>query len=274
MDVADAEMNAEARRLEEEKARADAAAAADAEAEFRALQKRREAAIEAAHAEREARARALEDARRKKLKPGSDAASLPYVDGTDPLYRAANNGDIAAVKRVLKAMNKRQRWVAANSRNEDADDRSALHVAASRGYLLMTRELLDAGAELLPDEKGRTPLHLAAANDDEPLVKLLLKRAKRRWDAKTAFTTGGYARPAAPVHLCKTPTLRKLLAFRGCGDDDGGQTRIKVEGDGRGVEITTSMKIAAGLAAFVVALYVRARRQIEEGYARPTKYVR
>jgi ankyrin repeat protein len=143
-----------------------------------------------------------------------------------------------------------------------------------RGYLLMTRELLDAGAELLPDEKGRTPLHLAAANDDEPLVKLLLKRAKRKWDAKTAFTTGGYSRPAAPVHLCKKPNLRKLLEFRGCGDDDGGQTRIKVEGDGRGVEITTSMKIAAGVAAFVVALYVRARRQIEEGYARPTKYVR
>jgi ankyrin repeat protein len=143
-----------------------------------------------------------------------------------------------------------------------------------RGYLLMTRELLDAGAELLPDEMGRPPLHRAAAHDDEPLVKLLLKRAKRKWDAKTAFTTGGYSRPAAPVHLCKKPNLRKLLEFRGCGDDDGGQTRIKVEGDGRGVEITTSMKIAAGVAAFVVALYVRARRQIEEGYARPTKYVR
>ena len=135
MDVDDAAMNAEARRLEDEKARADAAAAADAEAEFRALQRRREAEIEAAHAEREKRARELEETRRKKLKPGNrDACSLPYVDGTDLLYRAASNGDIAAVKRVLKAMKtKRERWVAANSRNEDADDQSALHVAASRG---------------------------------------------------------------------------------------------------------------------------------------------
>jgi hypothetical protein len=30
---------------------------------------------------------------------GKDAKELPFVDGTHPVYRAANNGDVNAVKR-------------------------------------------------------------------------------------------------------------------------------------------------------------------------------
>ena len=155
---------------------------------------------------------------------GKAAEELPFVDGTHPVYRAANNGDTGAVKRALDTLpNKKERWVAVNSRNEDADDQSPLHVAASRGYMLMATHLLDAGAELLPDDKGRTPLHVAAANDDKDMVALLLKRAKNKFQAKTTFTTSGYSRPAAPVHLCKKPDIRKMLWFRGCGDEDGGR---------------------------------------------------
>ena len=179
------------------------------------------------------------DEEKKEKKKGNSAEDLDFVDGTDPVYRAANNGDVAALKRALAAYKtKKERWTAANGRNEDAGDNSAgsppqhtrthtttlykstrtpsllyipsttnssprcfprarfrppptvchavktttvyisqtcasygkandrfdcvdvrpylsaLHVAASRGYLLMATHLLDAGAELLPDEKG------------------------------------------------------------------------------------------------------------------------
>ena len=65
--------------------------------------------------------------------------------------------------------------------------------------------------------EGRTPLHLAAGNDDKDMVTLLLKRCRDPAKAKSAFATGGYSRPAAPVHLCKKPELRKMLFFRGQG---------------------------------------------------------
>ena len=74
---------------------------------------------------------------------GKAAEELPFVDGTHPVYRAANNGDTGAVKRALDTLpNKKERWVAVNSRNEDADDQSPLHVAASRGYMPMATHLL------------------------------------------------------------------------------------------------------------------------------------
>lgn len=200
----------------------------------------------------------------------STAEELPFVDSTDPLYRAASNGDVTAVKRLLSNLKtKKERWTAANSRNEDSGDISPLHVAASRGYLLMATHLLDAGAELLPDEKGRTPLHLAAANDDADMVKLLLKRCKDPLDAKTTFTTSGYSRPAAPIHLCKRPEIRKVLFFRGCTDEDGGKTRLALHGDGRGFGLIKPALTVAGVASFVSLLYVRARWQIAQGYARP-----
>lgn len=205
-----------------------------------------------------------------RLTMGKAAEELPFVDGTHPVYRAANNGDTGAVKRALDTLpNKKERWVAVNSRNEDADDQSPLHVAASRGYMLMATHLLDAGAELLPDDKGRTPLHVAAANDDKDMVALLLKRAKNKFQAKTTFTTSGYSRPAAPVHLCKKPDIRKMLWFRGCGDEDGGKTRVLLEGDGRNVTLPKGAMVLIAVATVVTGLYVRARVQIAQGYARP-----
>jgi hypothetical protein len=206
------------------------------------------------------------------MAPSSKALDLPLVDGADPVYRAASSGDTGAVKRLLSAIpSKRARWEAANGRNEDAHDQTALHVAASRGYKLMATHLLDAGAELLPDEKGKTPLHVAASNDDKDMVVLLLERSrgKAKFEALTQFCEG-YSRPAAPVHLAKTPELRKRLWFRGCTDEDGGKTRIALEGDGKGVTIPKSGLILIGVASVVVGLYARARWQIEQGYARPT----
>ena len=66
------------------------------------------------------------DKEKKVKKKGNSAEDLDFVDGTDPVYRAANNGDVAAVKRALAACKtKKERWTAANGRNEDAGDNSA-----------------------------------------------------------------------------------------------------------------------------------------------------
>ena len=202
-----------------------------------------------------------------------NATDMPYVDGTDPVIRAAENGDSLRLKKALQSIgNKRDRWAAANGRNEDNDDKSALHIAASRGYMLMATDLLDAGAELLPDEKGRTPLHLAAANDDKDMVALLLKRTKDKFKAKTAFCEG-YSRPAAPVHLCKRPAIRKMLHFKGCGDEDGGKTRLLL-GDAKEFTLSTPVKAFIGLFGTATVLFVRSRVQIAQGYQRPSRYVR
>mmetsp|Transcript_15994 Transcript_15994/g.38932 ORF Transcript_15994/g.38932 Transcript_15994/m.38932 type:complete len:224 (+) Transcript_15994:179-850(+) len=203
-----------------------------------------------------------------------DALELPFVDGTHPVYRAANNGDVAAVKRALEPLSgdKRARWEAVNSRNEDAGDQSPLHIAASRGYLPMATLLLDAGAELLPDEKGRTPLHLAATNDDKGMVSLLLKRCRDPAKAKSSFATGGYSRPAAPIHLCKLPEIRKMLFFRGCTDEDGGKTRVTLEGVFRPMGYVKPVLWVAGatsVVGLVCGLFIRGKRQMEEGHARP-----
>ena len=77
------------------------------------------------------------------------ADELPFGDGTHAVIWQAKAGDTPGVKRAIEAAGgKRERWAAVNSRNEDDDDQSALHVAASRGYLPMAKLLLDAGAEL------------------------------------------------------------------------------------------------------------------------------
>jgi|Transcript_2347 ankyrin repeat protein len=200
------------------------------------------------------------------------AIDLPFVDGTDPIFAAASNGDTGKVKRLLTAMSsKKEKWRAVNGRNEDKDDQTALHVAASRGYMLMATHLLNAGAELLPDAHGKTPLHVAAIGDDKDMVVLLLKKLKggKKFAALTMFCDG-YSRPAAPCHLAKKSEIRKLLHFRGAGDEDGGKRRVLIEGDGRGVTVPKGAFIAAGLAAVVTGLYARARWQIGQGMARPT----
>ena len=127
---------------------------------------------------------------------------------------------------------------------------------------------------MLPDEKGKTPLHVAAANDDKDMVTLLLKKGIKggragRFEALTMFCEG-YSRPAAPVHLAKKPEIRKMLYYRGCGDEDGGKTRIALEGDGRGVTVPKGAMIVGAVATVVIGLYARARYQIAQGYARPT----
>ena len=60
-----------------------------------------------------------------------------------------------------------------------------------------------------------------------------------------------------------------MLWFRGCGDEDGGKTRVLLEGDGRNVTLPKGAMVLIAVATVVTGLYVRARVQIAQGYARP-----
>ena len=56
-----------------------------------------------------------------------NAEELPYVDGTDPIYRAAENGDALKLKRALAGIaSTRDRWAAAFFFQADAGIRAPL----------------------------------------------------------------------------------------------------------------------------------------------------
>ena len=156
---------------------------------------------------------------------GKAAEELPFVDGTHPVYRAANNGDTGAVKRALDNLpNKKERWVAVNSRNEDAEDQSRC-VAASRGYMLMAAHLLDAG------------LSSSRTRKDAPRSTSPPPTTIRTWSLSSSNAPRTSFRPRPPSPRAGTPDRRrpctcarsrhrKMLWFRGCGDEDGGKTRV------------------------------------------------
>lgn len=64
---------------------------------------------------------------------------------------------------------------------DDEDGATPLHNAAEEGRVEVARVLLEAGASMsVKDRRGRTPLELATAKKNEPLVRLLLKATSSR----------------------------------------------------------------------------------------------
>ncbi|VDI67462.1 Hypothetical predicted protein [Mytilus galloprovincialis] len=59
----------------------------------------------------------------------------------------------------------------------DSRGRSALHIAAEKGYKDVVKSLLDNGAKNLKDKQDRTPLEIAHLNGHEKIVKMVMKTA-------------------------------------------------------------------------------------------------
>ena len=97
-----------------------------------------------------------------------------HIHGFDqkmlPLHEAAQQGDVATVKGLLKSKNKDVDQV----RNKD--NRTALHFAAEHGHPSIVDALVAAGAQVSPAAcmDGLTPLHWAAKNGHIACVKRLL----------------------------------------------------------------------------------------------------
>jgi len=99
-----------------------------------------------------------------------------------PLHDAAEKGDLATIKALLKAKKVKPNTL-------DVEHKTALQSAAKGGYLDIVKVLLKAGAKPdIPDHKGRTPLQEAAKQGHTKIVaRLLKKKAKAdRLDSKSS----------------------------------------------------------------------------------------
>jgi ankyrin repeat protein len=96
------------------------------------------------------------------------AACEKPQEPTINLYRAIHIGDLDQIKRHIF-------WgTDVNQPGPDGD--YPLHVAARRGRVVITRELLRAGARIdVTDREGRTPLHTALAEGKRQVAEVMFQ---------------------------------------------------------------------------------------------------
>lgn len=85
----------------------------------------------------------------------------------------------------------------------DAKGQTALHLSALAGNLIAARALLAAGATVVADDAGNSPLHLAAAEGHSDIIQLLVVGNREEPPRKPSASgiaevdTGGQCRPPA-----------------------------------------------------------------------------
>jgi ankyrin repeat protein len=109
-----------------------------------------------------------------------------------PLGRAASDGDVAAIKRLINQ--------GAALDAPDADAQTPLMRAAAAGQAEAITALLDAGADPNASTRGGTPLELAARYDHIEAAKALLAGgAQSTARAHEIAETSGYTELAAVI---------------------------------------------------------------------------
>ena len=94
---------------------------------------------------------------------------VPFAVSGDPWFRAAQTGDLDALRKLLPTAD-------VNARDREGFDQTALMKAASAGWENIAAELVKAGATLdLADANGDTALHYSANFGQPRLTKLLLE---------------------------------------------------------------------------------------------------
>uniref|UniRef100_A0A158PNG3 ANK_REP_REGION domain-containing protein n=1 Tax=Anisakis simplex TaxID=6269 RepID=A0A158PNG3_ANISI len=106
--------------------------------------------------------------------------------GEAPLHLAAQNGHVKVVNILVQDYG-------ASLEAITLDNQTALHFAAKHGQLAASQTLLALGANPnARDDKGQTPLHLAAENDFPDVVKLFLKMKQNNRGVLTAVDFNGF----------------------------------------------------------------------------------
>lgn len=106
--------------------------------------------------------------------------------GEAPLHSASQNGHVNIVSLLVEEHN-------ASVEAITLDNQTALHFAAKHGQLAVCQKLLALGANPNScDDKGQTPLHLAAENDFPDVVKLFLKMKHNNNAVLTAVDQNGF----------------------------------------------------------------------------------
>ena len=99
-------------------------------------------------------------------------------DGFPPVLRAAADGDVAGLRRLLK---KKKDPNAANEVGQ-----TGLHLAAMWGHTAAVEVLVKAGADVnQANDWGMTPLHYAVEKGEHEIVKLLVQFGADKYAAST-----------------------------------------------------------------------------------------
>ncbi|KAF1769981.1 hypothetical protein GCK72_001798 [Caenorhabditis remanei] len=159
--------------------------------------------------------------------------------GEAPLHLAAQNGHVKVVNVLVQDHG-------ASLEAITLDNQTALHFAAKFGQLAVSQTLLALGANPnARDDKGQTPLHLAAENDFPDVVKLFLKMRNNNRSVLTAIDHNGFTCAHIAAMKGSLAVVRELMMI---------DKPMVIQAKTKTLEATTLHMAAAGGHANIVKI--------------------
>ncbi|CAJ0580832.1 unnamed protein product, partial [Mesorhabditis spiculigera] len=159
--------------------------------------------------------------------------------GEAPLHLAAMNGHVKVVNVLIQDHGAAQEAIT-------LDNQTALHFAARHGQLAVAQTLLALGANPnARDDKGQTPLHLAAENDYPDVVKLFLKMKQNNRAVLTAIDHNGFTCAHIAAMKGSLAVVRELMMI---------DKAMVIQAKTKTMEATTLHMAAAGGHANIVKI--------------------
>ncbi|PIC53240.1 hypothetical protein B9Z55_003026 [Caenorhabditis nigoni] len=159
--------------------------------------------------------------------------------GEAPLHLAAQHGHVKVVNVLVQDHG-------ASLEAITLDNQTALHFAAKFGQLAVSQTLLALGANPnARDDKGQTPLHLAAENDFPDVVKLFLKMRNNNRSVLTAIDHNGFTCAHIAAMKGSLAVVRELMMI---------DKPMVIQAKTKTLEATTLHMAAAGGHANIVKI--------------------